>query len=206
MMKLNPMRRTALAPPLVALLMLAGCASGPSGINVTRFHMGTPIAKGSIYIEPKDTSKVNDLEFRSYVATVAQELATIGFTPVPTLATAEYIGTLSYGQSLQAVTHRAPVSVGFGMGGGSYGSNGGGAIGTGVNVPIGGGTGVMSVNQLALQIKRKSEQTVIWEGTAVGQTSGGSADATLGSALPALAKALLRDFPGAPGSTVNYKK
>ncbi|TFU03593.1 DUF4136 domain-containing protein [Polymorphobacter arshaanensis] len=197
---------TRLLAPTAALLVLAGCTTGPTGTNVTRFHMGTPIAKGSIFIEPKDPSKANDLEFRTYAATVSNELAAIGFTPVPTLLSAEYVGILSYGQTFQAVTRNSPVSVGFGVGGASFGSGGGGVgVSSGVNVPVGGGTNVIAINQLGLQIKRRSEQTVIWEGTAVSQGTSGTPEATLGGAVPGLARNLLRDFPGPAGKTVNYK-
>lgn len=192
--------------PFAALALLVGCTTGPSGINVTRFHMGTPVAKSSIFIEPVDPARANDLEFRTYAATVSNELAVIGFRPVATLAEAEYVGILSFGQTLQAVTSNPPVSFGFGVGGGSYHGGGGSAVGTGVNVPVGGGTNVISVNQLGLQIKRRSEQTIIWEGTAVGQVKGNTAAASMGGAVPELAHALLRDFPGPAGKTVNYTK
>ena len=192
--------------PAIALVVLAGCTTGPSGTNVTRFHMGTPIAKGSIYVEPKDPARAGDLEFRTYAAAVSAELAAIGFTPVATLTSAEYVGILSFGQTFQAVTNSSPVSIGFGVGGSSFGGGGGGVgVGTGVNVPVGGGTNVMAINQLGLQIKRRSEQTVIWEGTAVSQATNGTAEATLGNAVPGLARNLLRDFPGTAGRTINYK-
>ncbi len=197
---------TRLLAPAAALLVLAGCTTGPTGTNVTRFHMGTPIAKGSIYVEPRDPSKAGDLEFRTYAAAVSNELAAVGFTPVATLTAAEYVGVLSYAQTFQAVSSSPPVSVGFGVGGSSWGGGGGGVgVGTGVNVPVGGGTNVMAVNQLGLQIKRRSDQTIIWEGTAVTQTRNGTPEATLGSAVPGLARNLLRDFPGPAGRTVNYK-
>lgn len=197
---------TRLLAPAAVLLVLAGCTTTPSGTNVTRFHMGTPIAKGSIFIEPKNPALAGDLEFRTYAATVSNELAALGFTPVPTLTAAEYVGVLSYGQTFQAVTRSSPVSVGFGVGGASFGGGGGGVgVSSGVNVPVGGGTNVIAVNQLSLQIKRRSDQTVIWEGTAVSQGTNGTPEATLGGAMPGLTRNLLRDFPGAPGRTVNYK-
>jgi hypothetical protein len=198
---------TRLLAPATAMLVLAGCSTGgPTGTNVTRFHMGTPIAKGSIYVEPRDPSKAGDLEFRTYAATVSAELAAVGFTPVATLTSAEYVGIMSYSQSFQAVSSSPPVSVGFGVGGASFGGGGGGVgVSSGVNVPVGGGTNVMAVSQLGLQIKRRSEQTVIWEGTAISQARSGTPEASLGSAVPGLARNLLRDFPGPAGKTVNYK-
>lgn len=197
---------TRLLAPAAVLLVLAGCTTGPTGTNVTRFHMGTPIAKGSIFVEPRDPSKANDLEFRTYAGIVSNELAAIGFTPVSTLTAAEYVGILSYGQTFQAVSSSPPVSVGFGVGGASFGGGGGGVgVSSGVNVPVGGGTNVMAVSQLGLQIKRRSEQTVIWEGTAISQARSGTPEASLGSAVPGLARNLLRDFPGPAGKTVNYK-
>ncbi|MGL4542414.1 MAG: hypothetical protein ACRCUI_07890, partial [Polymorphobacter sp.] len=92
-----------LLAPVAAVAVLAGCTTAPSGINVTRFHLGTPIAKGSIFVEPNDPAKASELEFRSYAAAVSSELAAVGFTPVATLLAAEYVGILSFGQTFQAV-------------------------------------------------------------------------------------------------------
>ena len=58
---------------------LAGCATGSrtgaiSPPEVTRFHLGQPIARGQIAVEPFDAADANSIEFRSYAGAVAREL------------------------------------------------------------------------------------------------------------------------------------
>ena len=152
-----------------------------------------------IYLEPINPAQASDLEFQTYAGEVARGLSGVGFTVVPTLAQAEYVGVLSYGATTQIGPNKPPVTVGFGVGGGSWGYGGGGGGGVGVQTPVGGGSNLIPVNTLQLQIKRKSDQTMVWEGKAVNYAG------PLNAAVPGLTTALLRDFPGAAGKTVNYK-
>lgn len=193
-------KRVAAAAAVALGLVLAGCQSGPSGIDVTRFHLGAPIAKGAIFLEPANPAQASDLEFQTYAGEVGRGLSGLGFTLVPTLAQAEYVGVLTYGATTQIGPSKPPVTVGFGVGGGSWGYGGGGGGGVGVQTPVGGGSNLIPVNTLQLQIKRKSDQTMVWEGRAVSYAG------PLNAAVPALTAALLRDFPGAAGKTINYKQ
>ena len=193
-------KRLVAAAAGAAALLVAGCQSGPSGIDVTRFHLGTPIAKGAIFLEPANPAQASDLEFQTYAGEVGRGLTGVGFTVVPALAQAEYVGVLTYGATTQVGPAKPPVTVGFGVGGGSWGYGGGGGGGVGVQTPVGGGSNLIPVNTLTLQIKRKSDQTMIWEGRAVSYAG------PLSGAMPGLTAALLRDFPGAAGKTVNYKQ
>jgi hypothetical protein len=106
-------------------------------------------------------------------------------------------------QTTQAVAKAAPFSIGLGLGGASYGRGGGIGLSTGVQVPVGGGTSIVAVNELMLQIRHRADQTVVWEGTAIAQSENVGATALIG---PGMAKALLSEFPGASGKTVVYKK
>ena len=198
-----PFARRA-AAPFAALLLVAGCATGPSGIDVTRFHLGAPIARGTIVVEPANPALAGGLEFQTYAAQLAEGLRGIGFSPVGSLLPAEYVAAMSYGQTQQLSGRSGPQSsVGFGIGGGSFGRSGGVGLSTGVQVPVGGGgSNVVNVNVLSVQIKRRSDQTMIWEGKAVSQAPSGT---SLGTAMPGLINALLRDFPGPAGQTVNYR-
>ena len=56
---------------LLAATVLAGCATGGGerrlgGAEGIRFHLGDPIARGQIAIEPFEPDMAGSLEFRSY--------------------------------------------------------------------------------------------------------------------------------------------
>jgi hypothetical protein len=55
---------------------------------------------------------------------------------------------------------------------------------------------------LAVRIVRRSDQVVIWEGTAVQFAKAGSPAAQPGIAASKLAEALFKDFPGVSGETI----
>jgi hypothetical protein len=191
---------------LAALSMLAACATTPpTGINVTRFHLGGPIAKGTVFVVPANPAYANNIEFKTYAALVSDQLRQIGFAPIGTLLPAEYVATMTYNQTAQAVTRNAPASVGFGVGGASFGGGGGVSMGTSVQVPVGGGTNMVVTNQLAVELKRRSDQTVIWQGSATSQAMGNTPNASMGNAMPGLVKALFGSFPGQSGATVTVR-
>lgn len=191
---------------LATLALLGACATTPpTGINVTRFHMGGPIAKGTVAVIPANPAMAGNLEFQTYAELVSDQLRIIGFVPVPKLTTAEYVATMNYSQTAQAVSRNAPATVGVGIGGASFGGGGGVSMGTGVQVPVGGGTNTVVTTQLAVDIKRRSDQTVIWQGSATSQAMGNTPNAAMGNAMPGLVKALFGSFPGQSGSTVTVR-
>ena len=68
---------------LGSALALAGCAAQPPQARVTRFHLGQPIARGEIVVEPRDPAAEKSLEFTVYARAVADELARVGFRLAP---------------------------------------------------------------------------------------------------------------------------
>ncbi|MDO6415536.1 DUF4136 domain-containing protein [Sphingomonas sp. BIUV-7] len=187
----------------VAVLALAGCATTPS-TRVTRFHLGQPIARGEIAVEPLVPADRDSLEYQTYASIVGAELAKIGFSEAPGLKQSEQVAVVSVERgSRETLAQRSPVSVGVG---GSTGGYGGGGVGLGISFPIGKKrSNEIVMTRLSVQIKRRSEGTVIWEGRAESSAAGGSAAAEPGTTVKMLASALFRDFPGVSGRTITVK-
>ncbi|MBV8972240.1 MAG: DUF4136 domain-containing protein [Sphingomonadaceae bacterium] len=194
-----------LLPPTAAAataLLLAACASGPTA-DVKRFHLGAPVARSSISLEPAPGAP-NGLEFQTYAAAVANELRAQGFAPVPPGTGAAYVGVLNITQNV-AVGPRRPPPVTIGIGGfGFSGGHHGGGVGLGgeAAIPVGQGRrDAVEFDTVGLQIKRAADQSLIWEGSASAAIDTRSPQATLARAVPALARALLAGFPGPTGVT-----
>lgn len=183
-----------------AALILSACATGPQGAEVTRFHLGQPIARSTVMLVPADNSQAFSLEYRAYADAVAHELAAQNFVPVAGDPTSAYVGTISIRQDLRPGPRRGGFSIG--IGGGSFGSGGG--VGGGVSVPVSGGRrSDLRTTTLSLQLKLRSNASVVWEGHATMAAQGPQGD--LPRAVPVLARALLDGFPGAAGQTVRVK-
>ncbi|MBW7945088.1 MAG: DUF4136 domain-containing protein [Sphingomonadaceae bacterium] len=195
------MQKQALA--LTALALLAACTTNRFEADVTRFHMTPPGLRGSIYLEPIDKAAAGTLEFQNHASVVGTELAEHGFAPAEAREGAEYIGVLAYGQTVrEGVGGGSPVTIG--IGGGTFGKN----VGVGLGTSFGVGekkSRATAINMLALKIERASDKSVVWEGRAVAEAGSTSRYGPLSAAMPALADALLRDFPGTSGQTVTYK-
>lgn len=188
---------------LTAFALLAACTTNRFEADVTRFHMTQPGLRGSIYLEPLDKAAAGTLEFQNYAAAVNTELAEHGFSLASSREGAEYIGVLAYGQTTrEGVGGGSPITIG--IGGGTFGKN----VGVGLGTSYGIGekkTKETAINMLALKIERTSDKSVLWEGRAVAEAGSTTRYGPLAAAVPALADALLRDFPGTSGQTVTYK-
>jgi len=195
--------RLPLAPLAATVLLLAGCASTPTA-DITRFNIGAPIPKDAIEVEAANAADANGLEWRSYADIVARELAAIGFARAGGAGPrSAYIAALSVQQTTRTGPPRSS-GVSIGLGGASYG--GGVGVGGGVTVPLGKRpSNELRENRLAVQIRRRSDSSVVWEGRAVQEVPADDAGASLGAAVPALAHALFADFPGANGKTIKVK-
>lgn len=186
---------------VAAALMATACATNDRfAADVTRFHLNQPVARGAVFVTPLNPVDAQSLEFRTYSAAVADQLRAIGFTPVQSGAQAEMIAVIDYGQTTrQGLAERSPISIG--IGGGTFGRHLGVGLGTTFGVGKGRSNDV-AINMLALQLKRRSDQSVVWEGRAISEARAGSANASLGTAIPLLARALLTGYPGPSGRTV----
>ncbi len=197
---------------LVGLVIaLGGCAAQMPEARVTRFHLGQPIAPGAIAVEPRDPSLAKDLEFLNYAHSVALELYRLNFTVAPDLAKSEIVAVTDVQRTWRPSGEARGSSFSIGLGGatGGGGWRGGGTsvgLGGAVSFPIGKPKQRMDVlTQLSVQIKRRSDGTVIWEGRAESLARDGTPQASPQAAVARLASALFRDFPGVSGQTISVK-
>ncbi len=124
--------RIARFTPVLALALLAACAS-PFNTRVTRFNMLSSAApQGSFVVQPRDSSRAGSIEFRTYAEQVTRDLAQAGFRPAESPSSASLLVTLDYGvdQGREKIETR-PGFGGFGGYGGGYGGFGGGYGGFG---------------------------------------------------------------------------
>ena len=182
-----------------SVLALAACASGPPSAEVTRFHLGQPISRGIITVEPLAGRDQSSLEFTTYANAIGAELARVGFDVQPSLKGSELVAVADVARGVRPSIggQRSPVTVG--IGGGSFGGNVGVGLGTSFGLGKAKSNDVEST-MLSVQIKRRSDSTVIWEGRAQMEDRGNriSPDVEVGR----LARALFQDFPGESGRTV----
>jgi hypothetical protein len=196
---------------LAAFLLVAGCAmemgGGPSSaVSVTRFHLGQPIARGPIAVEPADPADASSLEFDQIAASVERELARLGWAVERRNGRTEQVVVVRVEQAEREGRRGGGLSIGVGVGGGSYGRHGGVGVGVGGTVPVAGYRPSQVVaTQLSVRIQRRSDATVAWEGRAELEARGGSPLASRAAAADRLAAALFRDFPGESGRTIRVR-
>ncbi|MHA3842451.1 DUF4136 domain-containing protein [Sphingomonas aestuarii] len=201
------MKRIA-KPLIIAALALgtSACMTTPRAgpTDVTRYHLGSEqIRPGSFTVEPLSTTGTMSLEYRSYGDAVASELTRLGYTRVGEGLQSNYVAQVSFRRAPAGVIRQqSPFSIG--LGGGSFGRNVG--VGGGVSLPVGGG-GLREVtaSELAVQLRRRSDSTVVWEGRAVAQSVAGTPDAANEVMSAKLASALFRGFPGDSGITITVR-
>jgi hypothetical protein len=185
------------APLLLAAAALASCASGSAsrrpaagGIDVARFHLGEPVARAQIAIEPFDKADANRPEYPAYAAAVGRQLSRLGWQVVPTTTQSEQIALIDLEQgSREAVAALTAARIGRGVS---------------ATVPAGTSAGI-TATLLEVAIRRRSDGTVFWEGRAVGEARTGSPEAARTAAVERLAEALFRDFPGESGRSIRVR-
>ncbi|HET9640475.1 MAG TPA: hypothetical protein VFP12_14850 [Allosphingosinicella sp.] len=183
--------------PLLLAAALAGCASGggkerpaAGGIDVARFHLGEPVARAQIAIEPFDKADSSRPEYPAYAAAVGRQLSRLGWTVVPTTTGSEQIALIDLEQgSREAVAALSAARIGRGLS---------------ATAPAG-TSGNVTASLLEVAIRRRSDGTVFWEGRAVDEAPTGSAGAARTAAAERLATALFRDFPGESGRTIRVR-
>ena len=190
----------------VAAAALAGCATTASlpPTDVIRYHLGAPIARGTIAVEPLSGGSPASLEFKTYAAAVEAELLKVGYTLPPQGATPDFVASVGFTRtSREGPPRQSPVSIGIGGGGFSGGRRGGGVgLGGGIGFPLGKSRPTeLLVAELSVTIKRRADQSPIWEGRAQGVSDIKGADQQANK----LARAVFTGFPGASGRTITVK-
>lgn len=187
-------------------LALAGCAAQVGPVEVTRFSApdAPTLGRGVIRIDPAKLQDASSLEFRTYAAAVAQELAKVGYRqalPGETLRDTQ-VAVLSIDRQVyQPGRQRSPVSVGVGGSTGSYGSG----LGLGLGINLAGKPQDQIETRMQVMIKERPEGRTIWEGRAAFTVGSKSpmAQTSLGAAK--MAEALFKGFPGKSGETITVK-
>ncbi len=210
-----PALRPLALPIGFAALALAGCTT-TAPVQVTRFHLAQPIAPGTIAVEagtPAGAAGLgpDSLETQGYNSIVASRLARLGFTPAPSAGQSELVAsvTVDRGTREDLAARQSGFSFGIGgFGGGGGYRHGGTSVGGGVGatVPIGGNQPRFIIGtRLMVQLKRRSEGTVIWEGRAMTEAKGSDPASQPDAAVAKLADALFAGFPGESGRTITVK-
>lgn len=191
---------------------LAGCATtaGTPPAEAIRYHLGQPIARGTVAVEPLQTTTgvPPSIEYRSYAAAVEAELLRNGYSRATPGATPEYVATVAFRRGVeQGPPRRSPISIGIGGGGFSGGRRGGGVgLGGGLGFPIGGGRGRdLVVSEMSVTIKRRADQSPIWEGSARAGADARDPTSATDALATRLAQALFTDFPGESGRTIEVR-
>jgi hypothetical protein len=193
---------------LGAGLALSGCATGGSlpPTEVIRYHLGAPIDRGTIRVEPL-TAGTASIEFKTYAAAVETQLLRNGYTLPAAGAQPLLVATVGFNRvNRLGPPRQAPVSIG--LGGGSFGGGrrGGVGLGGGVGFPIGGGGARELIEtELVVTIKRRVDQSPVWEGRAVAIGDPRKPDGDAGTMAGKLATALFTGFPGESGRTIEVK-
>ena len=170
----------------LASASLTACATGPSlpPTEVLRYHLGEPIDRGTIAVQPLTGGGPASLEFKTYAAAVQGELLKAGYSVPMAGAKPLLVATVGFTRTTQAgPPKRSPISIGLG----------------------GGGTTAILVSELSVTIKRTADQSPVWEGRAQSFADARKEDARTDIQATKLARALFMGFPGESGRTIQVK-
>lgn len=196
----------ALAAAPLALGACATTGSGSAPTEVSRYHLGQPVPPGTVSVEPQPGGATMGPELALYADAVSAELGRIGFSPVPTGTSSEYIAVVDFRRTSGGVV-RTPPRFSIGVGGGSFGGGRGGGVGLGggVSTGIGGRTRAILLSEISVALRRRADGTVVWEGKARRPDLSGRDDAQPAVTAGRLANALFRGFPGESGVTTTVR-
>lgn len=186
-----------------AAALLGACtttSSRPGPIDVTRFHLGTPLERTTFSVEPIASGAQASPEYQTYADAVATEFERLGYLRSTSDRPSGYIVGVSFLRASRGMVRKRP-PVTIGIGGGSFGGNVG--VGGGASFGIGGGRAEVIATELQVQLRRRSDSSVIWEGRAV--TEGIGEAAQPGATAQRLAAAMFKGFPGESGITITVK-
>lgn len=198
-------KRAITAASLLAALALGGCMT-PAPVKVTRFHLGAPIDRVAVSVQPNPSAtNVAGLEANLYASAVQEALVAQGFTPEVAGQPAPLVASFTLARTIREIEPaRSPVTIG--IGGGSFGGGVGGGVGGGASVAFGVGkkrAREAYVTELGVQIRRGAAGEVIWEGRAQTQADTRSPEAQPPATARKLAQALFKGFPGESGRTIS---
>lgn len=185
--------------------LLGGCTATTRGgpIDVTRYHLGQPLTeRTTVAIEPIGADATVSPEYQLYADAVKLELEKMGYVGGGVDMPSGYIAAVGFARTpAGSYRERPPVSIG--LGGGSFGGGRRGGVGIGgdVSFGIGGKTRNLYVSELSVQLRRRSDNSTLWEGRAITQSAGDQPVETAGR----LARALFKGFPGESGVTITVK-
>jgi hypothetical protein len=197
--------RTALPFALLAAVGLSACATTQRAAptEVLRFHLGEPVERGTVAVEASPGGTV--LGDAPFLDAVGRQLAATGYVPATGGGAVQFVATVEVRRrALEGPPRRSPVSIGIGGGGFSGGRRGGGVgLGGGVAFPVGGsGPTQLLATEMMVTIKRRADQSPIWEGRAQTVQGRGELDA---AAADKLAAAMFQGFPGESGRTTTVR-
>ncbi len=189
---------------IAAAMLAAGCsttASRTAPVDVVRYHLSQPIPAGTVAIAPQAPAQGGP-QFALYADAVAAEMARLGFTPAPDAARADYIAAVGFSRIDRGqIRTRPPLTIG--VGGGGFGGNVG--VGGGASFGVGGKTRTVYASELTVQLRRRGDNTMIWEGRALAETLEGQPGAQPIDGAGRMAAALFKGFPGQSGITIQVK-
>ena len=172
-------------------LMLAGCATTPRPVEVTRFSIAPDVARGSV---SPTAGSAPTLEQKSYEDAIGRELVRLGFIGADPSRYTYSVDVVR--DTRPAPSRRSPVTIGIGGGTGGWG----GGVGLGASFGVGGSRSRDTVvTRLSVQLRERTGGRVVWEGRAEGETSTNDR----ANEIDRLAVALFRDFPGQSGRTIS---
>ena len=193
-------------PLSIALLAALGaCAPSyrPQPIDVTRYHLGAPIERTTVAVEPMANTDSFGPEYQTYADAVRAELERLGYVQSVSSMPSGYIAAVGFRRTSKgAFKEPPPVSIGLGAGGFGGGRRGGVGVGGDVGFGIGGKTRELYQTELWVQLRRRSDNTTVWEGRAQSGSVSGTDPDQPGAAAARMAKALFKDFPGESGITI----
>jgi hypothetical protein len=191
-----------------AALLAGGCTTSyrTAPVDVTRYHLGQPLERTTVAVEPMTGASQISPEYQLYADAVAAELERLGYVQSRSDMASGYIAAVSFTRASRGAFREAPpVSIGLGGGSISGGRRSAVGVGGGLSFGIGGKTREVIGSELAVQLRRRSDNTTVWEGRAVTESISGKAGSDPRDAAARLAQALFRDFPGESGVTTTVK-
>ncbi len=188
---------------LATALFASACATmpRPQPVDVIRYHLDGTNERSTVALVTPDGP--TGPEYQLEADAVMRQLDALGFGPAHDAARSAFVVSVGFKRTPQGAIHeRPPVSIG--VGGGSWSPGGG--VGAGVTMPVGHGhRRAVTLSELGVQIRRRSDNTVYWEGHAQTQTIAGQPADQPGTVADRLAYALFKGFPGESGITITVK-